>query len=96
MTNSLISRIHATKLIALGIAAMSIVPAGCVSSERRLAADKDQCADRSLTPSTNAYDECVADATSRRHEVEARQSVRMQQVQDQSMENFMHSQSTAP
>jgi len=69
---------------------------GCISPERRLAADRDQCGAQGLASSTPAFEECLADATSRRHEAEARQSVRMQQLQDQSMANFMHSQSAAP
>jgi len=96
MTNSLNSRSCSTKLLILGVAAGVAGLAGCISPERRLAADKDQCAAQGLASSTPAFELCVADATSRRHEAEARQSVRMQQLQDQSMESFMHSQSAAP
>ena len=70
--------------------------AGCDPAERRLASDKEECAAQGLSPSTSAFEDCVAEANSRRRDPEARQSVRMRELQEQSMENFLHSQSAAP
>jgi hypothetical protein len=83
-------------LITLVVGATFLGLAGCISSERQLATDKDQCAAQGLAPSTSAFEDCVSVANGRRRDAEARQSARMQQMQDQSMENFMHSQSAAP
>jgi hypothetical protein len=68
----------------------------CISSERRLASEKEECAAQGLTPSTSAFEDCVAEANSRQRDLEARQSARMRELQEQSMENFLHSQSAAP
>jgi hypothetical protein len=70
--------------------------AGCSSPGRELAAAKDQCAAQGFAPSTSAFEDCIADANSRRHDAEARQSARMQQLQDMSTQSFLHSQSAAP
>jgi hypothetical protein len=82
--------------MALGIAATLTGLTSCISSERRLASDKEECAAQGLSPSTSAFEDCVAEANSRRRDSEARQSVRMRELQEQSMENFLHSQSGAP
>ena len=68
----------------------------CISSARRLASEKEECAAQGLTPSTSAFEDCVAEANSRQRDLEARQSARMRELQEQSMENFLHSQSAAP
>ncbi len=47
---------------------------GCISSERQLATDKDQCAAQGLAPSTSAFEDCVSVANGRRRDAEARQS----------------------
>jgi hypothetical protein len=96
MMSEMIPRPRSARLLALLVGAAFVGLAGCISSERRLAADKDECAAQGLAPSTSAFEDCVSVASDRRHEAETRQSVRMQQMQDQSMENFMHSQSAVP
>ncbi len=70
--------------------------ASCVSPERRLASEQEECGAQGASPSTRALADCVAEADSRRRDAEARQSVRMRELQEQSMENFLHSQSAAP
>ncbi|MBV8766485.1 MAG: hypothetical protein JOZ66_16370 [Hyphomicrobiales bacterium] len=70
--------------------------ASCISPESQLASDKTQCETQGLSPSTNAFEDCLAEANSRRRDTQARQAVRMRELQDLSMENFLHSQSAAP
>jgi hypothetical protein len=84
------------RFMALGIAATLTGLTSCISSERRLASDKEECAAQGLSPSTSAFEDCVAEANSRQRDLEARQSARMRELQEQSMENFLHSQSAAP
>jgi hypothetical protein len=85
-----------TWLVAVGTAAALAGLASCASREQRLAADNEECAARGLTPSTSVFDDCLAEANSRRRDAEARQSVRMRELQERSMEDFLHSQSAAP
>ena len=84
------------RLAGLAIAVILSGLAGCVSAERRLATEKEECATQGVSPSTSAFEDCIAEANSRRRDAEARQSVRMRELQEQSMENFLHSQSAAP
>jgi hypothetical protein len=96
MTNNLLRWPRPARLVALGMAVALAGLASCISPERRLASDKQECAAQGLSASTSAFEDCVAEANSRRRDAEARQSVRMRELQDQSMENFLHSQSAAP
>ena len=96
MTNGFLPRATARRLIALGTVFALTGLASCISPERQLASDKAECEAKGLSPSTNAFEGCVAEANSRRRDAEARQSVRMRELQDQSMENFLHSPSAAP
>lgn len=96
MTNSFLRRPGSARLIALGTAFALTGLASCISPERQLASDKAECEAKGLSPSTNAFEDCVADANSRQRDAQARQTVRMRELQDQSMENFLHSQSAAP
>ena len=83
------------RLLALGLPLLALC--ACVSaSERRTAAAKEQCGARGLTPSSQAFDDCVVEEAANRHASEDDQSRRMQQVQDMQMDNFMHNSSFNP
>lgn len=96
MINKLLRSARPRRLVGLAMAVALNGLAGCVSPERGIASDKEECAAQGLSPSTSAFADCVAEANSRRRDAEARQSVRMRELQEQSMENFLHSQSAAP
>jgi hypothetical protein len=88
--------ISARRLLAVVIGLGCASLGGCVSTARQAAADRDQCTGQGLAPSSAGFDDCMAMARAHRRDVEASQSDRMQQMQDRSMSDFMHSQNANP
>jgi hypothetical protein len=80
--------------VIVGLACANL--AGCVSTTRQAEADRDQCAAQGLAPSSAGFDDCMARARAYHRDAEASQSVRMQDMQDRSMSDFMHSQNANP
>jgi hypothetical protein len=65
---------------------------GCVSVEREVARDREQCQAQGLAPASQAFEDCLAAAGARHRDV----SERMQYAVDQDMSGFMHSHSFNP
>jgi hypothetical protein len=81
---------------ALLLAFVSCALVGCVSAERRAANDREECQAQGYAPSTSAFDNCLAAAGARHDEAAARQSLRMQQVHEHEVDNFLTSTSIIP
>jgi hypothetical protein len=75
---------------------VTISLAGCASTERQAAADRDRCTAQGLTPDSSAYVDCIAAASAAHADAEARQSDRMRQMQERGMDDFLNSSRTHP
>jgi hypothetical protein len=82
------------RALLLGIVACALV--GCVSAERRMANDKEQCQAQGYAPSSAEFSNCLSAAAARHDEAEARQSLRMRQAHEQEVDNFLTSTSIIP
>jgi hypothetical protein len=89
------SRMNRAGLFALFLG-IALGLAGCISAERRAADDRAQCEAQGLAPSTGAYADCIGTAAARHDDAEAKQQLRMRQVHEQEIDNFLTSTSPIP
>ena len=83
---------HALRIGAV-LAALGL--AGCVSGGRQAQDDGAACRAQGLSPSTPAFDDCMALASADRPDADRRQFDRMQGSVNMQMDSFMHSSATS-
>jgi hypothetical protein len=81
-------------VLMLGFAACGL--SGCVSAEHRAAGDRRECEAQGYAPATSAFSACLAAASAGHDDAEARQSLRMRQVHEREVDNFLTSTSITP
>lgn len=82
------------RVILVGLAAASL--SGCVSTERQVALDKEECSAQGFTPTSSEFSNCMASASIRHEDARARQSLAMRQRHEQEVDDFLSSSRIAP